>query len=336
MNIEPLISVIIPVYNGEKYIYESVKSILDQSYSNLEVIIVNDGSSDGTKTILTSFKNDKRVVILDQENKGLVFSLNRAIREAKGEYIARMDADDISLKSRLKLQLEYLLENGLDIVGSWVSIFNEDGKKETIAYPELPKDNNFMLNFKSTLAHPSVMMKKDVFEFSLYSTNAVCEDYDLWCNFASSGFKIGNVPRVLLNYREHPNQITSTKQAALYSSLYLVRQSYANVNSMGGIVKKEIALHNNCDFKEFCGVVDLVYNRSIELDISPHVSMEILNDIYLNCFRKNVFYYIKILFVSKRLMGKYNFNKNHFVRSLFFFGRDSFLYRIIKEFSNEK
>ncbi|MEQ4894891.1 glycosyltransferase family A protein, partial [Escherichia coli] len=106
-----LITVIMPVYNAEKYIYESIKSILVQSYSNFEFIIINDGSKDSSGKIIENFLDDTRIRYINRENKGLVFTLNEAISLSRGNYIARMDADDISHPLRLEKQLNFLLEN---------------------------------------------------------------------------------------------------------------------------------------------------------------------------------------------------------------------------------
>lgn len=109
-----LISVILPVYNAELYLKEAIESILKQTYKSFELIILNDGSSDNSLNIINSFKDD-RIILIDRENNGLVYTLNEGINMAKSKYIARMDADDISLSDRFEKQIKHMEENSLDI-----------------------------------------------------------------------------------------------------------------------------------------------------------------------------------------------------------------------------
>ncbi|WP_244834814.1 glycosyltransferase family 2 protein [Clostridium sp. BJN0001] len=108
------VSVIMPVFNAEKYLEESIKSVLNQTYKNFEFIIINDGSTDSSLSIINKFKSmDNRIRVIDQKNNGIVYSLNKGISTAKGKYIARMDADDISLPNRIKNQVKYMETNQL-------------------------------------------------------------------------------------------------------------------------------------------------------------------------------------------------------------------------------
>lgn len=118
------VSVVMPVYNSEKYLKESIESILNQSYSDLEFIIINDGSTDNSFKIIKEYaKLDKRINVISRENKGIVYSLNEAIRLAKGEYIARMDADDISAPKRIEKQISFLKSHrDIDILGTQVKV----------------------------------------------------------------------------------------------------------------------------------------------------------------------------------------------------------------------
>lgn len=128
-NISPKVSVVMSVYNGEKYLPETIDSILNQTFKDFEFIIINDGSTDKTAKILTSY-DDPRIRIFNQENMGLTKSLNRAISLAKGEYIARMDADDISYPERLKKQVDYLNKNpDIGLVGSKYIRIDKRGRK---------------------------------------------------------------------------------------------------------------------------------------------------------------------------------------------------------------
>jgi len=155
-----LISVVMPVYNGGKYLPESIESILNQSYKEFEFIIVNDGSSDRSLEIIQHYANqDNRIKIISRENKGNVFSLNEGILNATGKYIARIDQDDIARKERLKKQLEFMQNNNLDICGSSVELFNNKGQVlKQWHYPKTDRDIKYTLILMCSFAHPSVMM----------------------------------------------------------------------------------------------------------------------------------------------------------------------------------
>lgn len=200
----PLVSVILPVYNAEKYIYQSIKSILTQEYKNIELIIINDGSTDATLNIINSFQDD-RILILNRENKGLVSSLNEGIDASHGDYICRMDADDISLPQRLSTQVNTFLENpSLDFIFSDVLLIDDDGNPICKAW--IGKDTNEIVNrieWYNTIYHPSVMFKKNlVFKYGYYEKHSdIYEDKDLWLRFKSNGVTFFYLKEILLKYR---------------------------------------------------------------------------------------------------------------------------------------
>lgn len=136
------------VYNGEKYLAEAIESILNQTYKNFELIIINDGSKDNSVEIIKNYmKQDNRIVLIDRENKGLPYSLNEGISVAKGEYIARMDADDISLPTRFEKQVDYMQKNELDVCGSYIKLFGDNRKEQVIKNPITNEDIRFSLLF---------------------------------------------------------------------------------------------------------------------------------------------------------------------------------------------
>ncbi|HAS7841575.1 TPA: glycosyltransferase family 2 protein, partial [Vibrio cholerae] len=138
----PKISVVMSVYNGEKYLGEAIDSILKQTFSDFEFIIINDGSTDKTLEIIKSYmKKDDRIVLVSRENKGLIVSLNEGLDLAKGQYIARMDADDISIKSRFEKQIEFLDSNpDIGVCGTWVEVFGENIKSKKWKMPTQDPD----------------------------------------------------------------------------------------------------------------------------------------------------------------------------------------------------
>ncbi len=206
----PLISVVLPVYNGKLHLEEAIESILAQSFTNFELILIDDGSTDTSQKILREFElRDRRVRVITQENKGLATTLNEAIKNSYGMFVARMDQDDIALPNRLERQLEWLEKTGADICGSWVRFFGAGGRRVWKCYQTDQAIKIDML-FRSPLAHPAVLMRADVAKNFCYRPEFdKAEDYDLWVRFAQAGLKMTNIPEVLLLYRIHPSQTSA-------------------------------------------------------------------------------------------------------------------------------
>lgn len=206
----PLISVILPVYNGEAYLAEAIDSILAQTFKNFELIMIDDGSTDSSLAILTQYQaRDSRIRVVSRENRNLVATLNESIDLARGEWVARMDQDDISLPHRFERQIHQLEHTEADICGSWVKYFGGSNRHTWQAYESDQAIKMDML-FKSPFAHPSVMMRTHLLKKLRYDKNCEkAEDYDLWVRAALAGWNMTNVPEVLLMYRTHAFQITS-------------------------------------------------------------------------------------------------------------------------------
>ena len=155
----PLISVVLPVFNAQLYVGEAVRSILAQTFVDFELIIINDGSTDGTLPILQSFiLRDARVRLISRENLGLVATLNEGIQIARGIWIARMDADDIAEPIRFERQLEWLKQTDADICGSWIKYFGTSDRR-VLQHPESDEAIKAEMLFGSPFAHSTVMMK---------------------------------------------------------------------------------------------------------------------------------------------------------------------------------
>lgn len=210
-----MISVILPVYNGEKYLREAIDSVLNQTFSEFELICINDGSCDTTEFILNEYsKVDSRVIVVSRDNKGLIYSLNEAISLSKYKYIARMDADDICHPERLMKQFLFLKKNpSISIVGSSYSLIDESGKKigmrKPASYSFLIK--SFLL-FGSSFGHPTVMFNRDIMKEDLFysSDYPAAEDYELWLRLSVS-HSMANIPQSLLKYRVLSTSISRTQ-----------------------------------------------------------------------------------------------------------------------------
>ncbi|HBH79633.1 MAG TPA: hypothetical protein DDY39_07395, partial [Nitrospira sp.] len=184
MSNSPRISCVLAVCNGETYLQDSIRSIQAQTVHDWELIVVDDGSTDRTPHILDQLRQtDARIRVYRQSKQGLVASLNQGIMVARGEYIARMDADDVSMPDRFAMQLEYL-DRHLDIgvCGSWIETFGAE-TSEVVEYPSDDGTIRCQLLFSSSLAHPATMFRRSLIltHHLFYDERAVhAEDYDLW------------------------------------------------------------------------------------------------------------------------------------------------------------
>lgn len=211
MSKTPTASVIMSVYNGEKYLRESIESILNQTFTDFEFIIIDDGSTDETKKIIASYQ-DSRIVFISRANKGLVASLREGIQKARGKFIARQDDDDVSEKDRLKKMIETLEANPeIGLIGSARQNIDEAGNKlDIITMPLSNADIRLYLCYHNPFCHGSIMFKKsDYVKVGGYEEGFVpAEDYRLWTRLLEVT-KGMNLPDVLYTYRINPEGITS-------------------------------------------------------------------------------------------------------------------------------
>jgi len=212
MNRHVSVTVLLTVFNGEKFLKEAIESILGQSLQDFEFIIINDGSTDSSEEIIKSFA-DKRIRYVYQKNQGLISSLNKGIKLAKSDIIARMDSDDIAHPDRLRTQLEFLRQHPDHVlVGSNLQFINDLGQI-TLESPMLLNDPELRLEMlvRCPFGHPAVMYRKEaVLEAGMYDPDfKSAEDYDLWARIVKRG-KVANYNSPLLQYR-----ITDTSISAL-------------------------------------------------------------------------------------------------------------------------
>ena len=239
-----IISVLMPVYNGEKYLRAAVDSILNQIYKNFEFIIINDGSTDATDTIILSYDDNRIKYIKNNSNLGLIASLNTGIALAQGSYIARMDADDISLPNRLKHQLEYMLLNPeVGVCGCDYFQFSGSVKKYHTAFYTHDEIFGYML-FNSSIVHPSLLIKKEVLQsFSpVFDSNYKhAEDFELWAKLIFTT-KFSAIHSPEFEYRMHKAQVTKVHKAEQINSANKVRKT---ILQKAGFVfsENELAIH---------------------------------------------------------------------------------------------
>jgi len=203
---KPTVSILMPVYNGDRYLRAAVDSILAQTMTDFELIVIDDASSDGSQTILNSYADPRLRVIRHSRNKGIVEALNNGLSQVRGRYIARMDADDISYPCRLEKQVAFLEKHPeIGVVGSWIQGFGDVRRQYIHRYPVSDKEIQASLLFESPFAHPSVMIRRAIMENleRPYSSEfPYVEDWELWSRLSKSGGG-ANIPTPLIQYRIH-------------------------------------------------------------------------------------------------------------------------------------
>lgn len=242
------VSVIMPAYNAEKYIREAIDSILDQTFRDFEFIIINDCSTDRTEEIILSYDDPRIIYLKNEKNLGVAETLNRGIEIARGEYIARMDADDISLPERFEKQADCLdSHEEIAVLGSNLELFTGD----TILEIRCPSSNTEQMKvdllFFCGLAHPSVMMRTAVIrEFGGYDlAYEGLEDYELWCRVIEK-YEITTLPEVLFRYRVHDTQVTRNPSPVFGSRMR--RLKYRQLSQLG--INPESL--EGCAFLSYC------------------------------------------------------------------------------------
>jgi len=287
MDKAPLISVIMAVYNEEKYLRESVQSILGQTFPNFEFIIINDGSTDRSAEIIDRFaKTDKRIRIVHQDNKGLASSLNVGLQMVRGRFIARMDADDISLPKRLEVQSNVMMnDTRIGVCHSLFCLIDSEGeaipfrKRAGSRFSSL--QTRWTLIWRNCISHPTVMIRRELLKkYNLsYNAYAICQDYELWCRLIDLT-EFYSIPQSLLLLRKHSESTSSN-----YDENYLSKFSgvisknlnkYVNITLDQGELRKIALLSGQMylrgknitcriEAKFFILLVDAVTSNFIEL-----------------------------------------------------------------------
>lgn len=200
------VTVLMPVYNGEKYVKSAIDSILNQTFKDFQLLVIDDGSTDSSIDIIKQYSDERLVFIQNEKNLGIVDTLNRGFSLIDSKYIARMDSDDIAYPTRLEEQVKYMDNNtNIAVSGTSVLVFNEKGLENKLYVKTSPRELRTELLFKSPLMHPTVILRNEVLmKYSLeYNKKYVAtEDYGLWQNIAEKE-DIGNLKEILLRYRDN-------------------------------------------------------------------------------------------------------------------------------------
>lgn len=307
MKIEKLISVLLPTYKEDTNIfYEALSSIINQSYSNLEILILMDFKDEDKIKIIKNM-NDKRIkLIINDTNLGIVENLNNGLKLACGEYIARMDADDISINTRLAEQVEFLEKNNFGLVGCAIEPFDVNGSYNPIYYPQNTEDCYFSLNYFGCMAHPTWLGKKEVFlNLNGYRNILYTEDLDFLLRCRSESILIGNCDKVLLKYRLSNNSISRKFNIDQYiltnflleyykKNLKMTYDSYKDFINSSHFEKKKKKYLKYLNSKKIFKILNL---SIVWKKIKSKVFCEILNNkyyykVYKKLFRRNLQKYI--------------------------------------------
>lgn len=230
----PKVSVILPFRNASNTLRRAIDSILDQTFRNFELILINDGSDDHPVEILSDY-DDSRIKIIHLPTGGIVFSLNHGINISRGKYIARMDADDFAYPERLELQQQYLTQNKKIGVVSGQVLYAGDRKKNQgyALYVDwinsLTSTEEIYLNrfVESPISHPSVMIRRELFdEYGLYKVGSFPEDYELWLRLMDQGIQFGKVDEVVLDWYDDENRLSRIHPNYDTEAFFNIKTSY--------------------------------------------------------------------------------------------------------------
>lgn len=279
----PSITVLMPVYNGEKYLRLAIDSILNQTYSDFEFLIINDGSTDKSEEIILSYHDDRIRYVKNEINQKLIKTLNKGIDLAKGEYIARMDCDDISFPHRFKTQLQYMMSHpDIDgVCGKAVDLLPNNEIKRSLRYLRLHKDAfRFTSLIEISFCHPCLMIKSAILKKHYFlDTDAALhiEDMELGSRLSILGFNIEVLDEFLIYYRKNPTGICFTHRdeqetrsyelakTNLFNSLNynLDKNFYLLLTNKNGFDKLYKLNYARC---ELCHLVDLYFSSNASIN----------------------------------------------------------------------
>lgn len=229
------VSVVIPVYNAEKYIHECLSSILYQDFQDFEILCIDDGSTDNSAGIINSY-NDDRIIYIKREHSGIVNSLNYGFHRALGKYIIRHDADDVMLPDRISYQVNFMENHqDIDILSNGYIMIDADSNLMNTRYSNpVGYVNLEMLINRNHLSHPCTCFKSESikslpFLYEQYYIHA--EDYKLWCTAASYGLNIYSDGTPVIKYRNHSQQISTEKRNIMYNTSRIIQNAYSKKNA---------------------------------------------------------------------------------------------------------
>lgn len=258
----PKISVIMPAYNAEAYIKEAIDSILGQTFRDFELIVLNDCSRDGTEKMILSYSDSRVVYLKNEQNLGVAGTLNRGLDCARGEYVARMDADDIALPNRLERQVAFL-DTHPDVIacGSNAVLFGEVPAESSTDMPLNDRDIRLRLALSNPFVHPTMLIRKEALQDIRYDSSFEGrEDYRMWMVMSGMG-KLENLPEPLLRYRLHKGQVTQKPDETKAQKHFRLKKTYYDELNIGLTAPMQDAL---CHAVYYGKVTDEKMARSLK------------------------------------------------------------------------
>lgn len=296
-----MISVIMSTYKeDERLLRESIESILNQTYRDFEYIIILDyPDNDVHKSVIEEYalKDDRIHFYINEKNMGLTDSLNRGLSLCHGEYIARMDADDISLPDRLERQMKCLEKNHYDLIGGITEMINENGSLlySIKSVPTDPKKIDKALRYSQCIAHPTWLGRKEVFEKNAgYRHMPLCEDYDFTLRAVLNGFVISNLNEPVLKYRMTSNSISRSNLFEQYLYMSYITDEYKNkrvasVDKAYAYVQQRL---NDSDTEKYLKA-NVIFNRMLQ-EMSDKQILSFIKDGF--CLLLSSKYYLNKIF----------------------------------------
>jgi glycosyltransferase involved in cell wall biosynthesis len=305
------LTVLMPVYNGERFLNKAIDSILNQSFSNFEFLIINDGSTDASERIIRSYIDPRIILINNEKNLGLVKTFNKGIALSKGKYIARMDCDDISLENRLNIQVDYLENHPeVSLIAGHIELINKEGN--SIGYwPEdvqtkTGKEIKALLPYANCIAHPTVVIRTSIAKEYLYNPKQpLSEDWDLWLRMASDKKKIEKINTIVLQYRLHSESFTNiNNQKNVYrkvarvqliffmSKLRKFKINFFDLKVLSGCIENTINIYTAGKFEKYKRSINKLFTIKIPKKINRIKSLiNFYNDLKNNINNSGLFFF---------------------------------------------
>ena len=302
------ISVIMSFFNSENYLFDSINSILEQTHSNFELILLNDGSTDASSTIVEQFKDPRIIKLANQKNLGVAKSFNKLLMKAKGKYIAFMDSDDISNKNRIKFQLEFLENNKIDMCGSAAQQFGNFKNKKLEVFEDL-KDLKTLMIIGNPIINSTVMIKTSILKKLKCNENYISWDFELHSRVILNGYKVYNLDQILLYSRSHKNQDSKINYHIGINDSLKISENFFKYQSDIQIYKKyfdkvKYGYSQKISYEDYKKSL-AVLKRIIFLRNNNKNLIKLYNkNLILKIYPINIKNFIKILRINK----KYNIN----------------------------
>ena len=268
MQFNELVTVVMPVHNGERFIAEAIESVLVQTYTNFEFLIVENCSTDSSLNIINSFK-DPRIKLIIEDDCGQVQAYNRGFREAKGKYIFIHDQDDVSILERFKLQIKYITENNLEIIGSYFIFMRQNGQEfRRVKVPVDPKEIERRYYFKThSLYNPTLCLKREIFKkFGFfYNEYFPSSDFEFGLRVIPQSL-IGNVPEFLILKRLHNHSLSQSNLKSGLNNAFLISSNYLQRNKQRYSKEEFVLIMSNIYYyynKLFNCVIFIIKNISL-------------------------------------------------------------------------